>query len=325
MVDALLYLAPGLLSQILIAGFLLWLFVNKRDDVGTLRIVAASLGFTALNLLIEWFLNDYLLIATLVLQWAVFALIANRFLSMPLARACITLFCFFSLMMSLSMLEAHFNGTEMTEDEKLLLEGFERPDGGSQSPAPDEDWVQRIEAGLISQKTYAAKKQLQAMMYKTPEADSVALLPAPQSTPTPLPGPAPLVPAQTTVSKMTGAEFEKLFFQEDPPAEITQVPPTPDPTPDVFVSDLSPGFSNASINAQQMSNIVNIRSRSTDPGYSPPEFLISAVSMGSQGQFAIVNGKMLRQGNVVPSESSPPRAWRLYRIQKNEVYWQPLK
>lgn len=329
MVDALLYLAPGLLSQILIAGFLLWLFVNQKDEVGPIWILACALSFSTLNLLIEWVLDPYLLTATLVLQWVIFAVICHRVLSMTLARACITLFCFFSIMMGLQMLEVRLNGAEMTEDEKLLVEGFERPDEDRQSPASGVEWVRRIETGLISHKTYASKKQLQAMIYKIPVPEPAVPANKPAATPTPappLPTPLPLLqPSQPAPSKMTGAEFEALFYPKAPAVESVQAIPTPLPAPEVLVPELPPGMTSASINAEQMSNIVNIRSRSTDPGYSPPDFLISAVSMGSHGRFAIVNGEMLRQGSVVPSQTTPPRAWRLYRIQQNEVYWQPLK
>lgn len=330
MIDALFYLGPGLLSQLFVAAFLLWLFVNGKDEVGPLRIMLVALTFTAMNLLIEWVLNDYLLAATLALQWTVFVVIAHRYLYIPLGRACVTMFCFFSLMMSFSMFEARFREAEMTEEEKLLVEGFVNQPDQADTRSPELDWVERMEAGLIRNKTYAAKKQLQAALYMPAAADWDDLPPVETPPPAPvaeLPPPQP-TPPTATVSGMTGEAFEALILGQntDPQTEaiIPKAPPDSQ-VPQVTVSDFSPELTRASINAQQLSKIVTIRNRSTDPSYEAPDFLISAVSMGSNGRFAIVNGEMLREGSIVPSEVDHPRAWRLYRIGNNQVFWQPLK
>lgn len=329
MLKAFIYLAPGLASQTLTAGLLLLLFVNTKDKVGPLRIAAVAAGLTLLNLLIEWVLSDYLLAATLVLQYVVFAIIVHRALSMTLARTCITLFCFFSLMMGMEMLHVHLDGAELTEDEKLLVEGFERPDSNRDSTTSQETWVQRLEAGLLSQKTYASKNEIARLLYPTRIQDQPPLQVRDTARPFPAPTATPVPRSPVNPSSMSAAQFEALFYP--PVSAENELPADPfddpvlTPQPGILVSDLAPGLTSTSLNAEQMSSIVDIRNRSTDPSYSAPEFRVSAVSIGSQGRMAIVDGSMLRQGSVVPSPAEPPRAWRLYRIEQNELFWQPLK
>nr|MDA3873491.1 hypothetical protein [Kiritimatiellia bacterium] len=78
-------------------------------------------------------------------------------------------------------------------------------------------------------------------------------------------------------------------------------------------------------NAEQLSDAVEVRNRSTDRRYPHPQFEIGAVSMGENGRFAIVDGEMLKEGSIVRTNEENPRGWKLHRIGRTELFWQPLK
>jgi hypothetical protein len=68
-----------------------------------------------------------------------------------------------------------------------------------------------------------------------------------------------------------------------------------------------------------------VRNRSTDPAFPPPDFHIGAVSIGSGGRFAWVDGELLREGTILRVPGEGVRGWRLYRVDDHELFWQPLK
>ncbi|MGA0368138.1 MAG: hypothetical protein ACO3N7_01655 [Kiritimatiellia bacterium] len=332
--DALTLLLPTFITQILMGVLLLWLFVMAQDEIDLDRILLTSLLYTLLNVLIEWFLKDYLLATTLVFQWTIFVLLANRICAIPLPRASITLFCFFSLLMGGRMLEAHFFPEEISEEEKLLMEGFHTPRESPGAEVPELSWVQRIREGSIASKTYVSKKIVVDLIYGG-ETENEDPLSPPPATPTPLSvkvEPSPLPPSTGTLS---GKEFEALFYPLEYSSESEQSPPPAVPTPlpaallppprYADTNSLPPPSGPASINAEQLTQIVEIRNHSTDPAYAAPDFQISAVSMGSNGRFAIVDGDMLREGSIIHTQLDTPRAWMLYRIEPTKVFWRPLK
>lgn len=330
MMETFQYLAPVYLTQILLGVLLLILFVRDRDEVGTGKILLTSLLYTALNILIEWFLNDYLLAATLVVQWTLFVLLANRIISIDLPRASMTLFCYFSLLMGFSMLEARFSPEELTQEEKLLTEGFDENSKSDKKDLPKQDWITRLEHGSLPRKIYSTRNWVIEYLYHPETEEPVSTVSSPAPTPAlpPLPHPENPDPAKTVT--LSGKEFEALFFPEkntaQTPQEIpTSTPTLPKPTENYPTVPPNGGRNTNGINAEQMSEIVKIRNRSTDPGYAPPEYYISAIGMGSGGHFAIVDGDMLREGSVIYTQKEKPRAWRLYRIEVNQVFWQPLK
>ncbi len=332
MENSFIYLAPVFLTQILLGVLLLWLFVKERDQVGLGTILLTSLLYTVLNIVIEWFLNDYLLATTLVVQWTFFVLLAQRILSIPLPRASVTLFCYFSLLMGIRMVEVHFTPPELTDDEKLLVEGFEETDSEENQEIRDTDWVQRLEAGTLAHKTYASRDWLLDFIYppekiETPEEDPLPVPPDNKvSTPPTASLPLENTPLQVS-GGMTGAEFEQLFYPADPvaPPSPAVEPPAESPPETAFAEPRVPDPANLSINAQQMSQIVEVKNRSTDPGYSPPDYVISAVGVGSGGRFIIVNGDMLKEGSIIYTQHENPRGWKLYQVTPTLLYWQPLK
>jgi|GEM_PF-6451935 len=340
MTDALFYLAPGFLIQILIAAFLLWLFANGKDEVGLVRILLISLGFTALNVLIEGSIQDYLLYATLVVQWGLFTLLANRFISIRLPRASLTIFCYFMILLGFQMLETRLSQNELSDDEKLLLVGFEKTDEDKDPESEQENWVSNLELNMIGARSMQARYQILDILYPPPEPT------APPSNPSPEPSVviAPTPKASNAISAgphpngaMTGKEFEARFFTKNEgvepetpePTEVVVAIPLPDDTmfvtpPEQIREPIRPS-GRARITADEMSEIVDIRSRSTDPSYAAPGYDVSALSIGESGKFAIVDGEMLREGSIIRTQLENPRGWRLLRIAANEVFWQPLK
>jgi hypothetical protein len=81
----------------------------------------------------------------------------------------------------------------------------------------------------------------------------------------------------------------------------------------------------ASMNSEQITRMAEVKNRSTDPRFLPPEFIISAVSIGERGSFAMVDGRLLREGAVLRTGERNPRGWRLFRVTEEQLYWQPLE
>jgi hypothetical protein len=81
----------------------------------------------------------------------------------------------------------------------------------------------------------------------------------------------------------------------------------------------------ASIGADQLGDIVRVKHRSTDPRYAPPEYIISAISIGDRGSFVIMEGRLLREGAVLRTGGQQPRGWKLFRVSEAELFWQPLE
>lgn len=340
MTDALIYLAPGFLIQILMAALLLWLFANEKDEVSLGRILLISLGFTGLNVLIEGSIQDYLLYATLVVQWCLFTLIANRFISIRLPRASLTIFCYFMILLGFQMLETRLSPDDLSEDEKLLLQGFEKADEDKDQESEQENWVSNLELNMIGARAMQARYQILDILYPPPEPTELPSDPSPEPSVV-----ISLTPkASNAISggpnpsgSMTGKEFEARFFSKNEgvepetpePAEVVVAVPLPDDTifitqPEQVREPIRPS-GRAMITAEEMSEIVDIRSRSTDPSYAAPEYDVSALSIGKGGKFAIVDGEMLREGSIIRTQLENPRGWRLLRIAANEVFWQPLK
>ena len=331
MVDTLLFLMPTFLTQILAGVLLLWLFVRSQDEIGLERILLTSVLYCVLNIVIEWFLQDYLLAATLVLQWALFVLLANRICAIRLPRACITLFCYFSLLMGGSMLEARFVPKERSEEEKLLMEGFEESEDAADHGEHELSWARRLKEDSIASKTYAFKQRVVDLLY---HPDEEAMAPPPPL-PTPTPQPLAQIQAQETPPPPPPNEIESEApsapqeNSEEPPPVVQAPTPTPtvEPVADVVYPEEDPPrvSNNNSISGEQMNDIVEIKNRSTDPSYDAPSYKISAISMGSGGRYAIVDGDMLREGSIIHTQLETPRGWLLYRIEPNQIFWRPLK
>lgn len=333
------HLLPGLVLQIALAAALLWLFTRPSDDVPVTHILLTSLGFSFLNMGIEWALRDYLLEAIVVVQWTFFVLLANHFLSIPLPRAALTLFCFFSLMLGSGLLDARLSQSELSEEERLLVEGFqavEVPEAHESEPLSP--WAIQIRNGILDKRLVAARSAALRSLYAKPEPE-VAEQPNPM--PDPTPETASVSPVLSPSSTMTGNQFEALFTRVSPadfPTEQEIVSETPESSgsPDRMVTEkpeprptdeVRPDRRNhpGGFNAEQLSEVVEVRNRSTDRRFANPQFDVGAVSMGEHGRFAIVDGEMLKEGSIVRTNQESPRGWKLHRIEPTELFWQPLK
>lgn len=364
MVDAFLYLAPDFLFQTLLAVLLLWLFANRKNEGSLVNLLFIGLCYTVLNILIEWSLQAYLFSTTLVIQWCFFTLIANRFVSIPLPRAALTLFCYFAILMGTSLVSSEIFSAELSEHEKLLTQGFDDKKSLFDSTGEEQaEWVVHLKSNLIAYRSLEARAQIRSLLYPTPEVVE--------------PPPAPVekldivtwAPPKDTVkvTQLSGKEFEERFFsfKTEKDRTIASTPPSPPVTqtpsqellktaprtqsisspqpvtgiqtevtrfqPEVTRTQpaprTEPAPSNVSnlLKGEDMSAIVNIRNRSTDPGYDPPSYDVSALSMGVAGRFAIINGEIIKEGTIIRTQLENPRGWRLFKIAKNQVYWQPLK
>jgi hypothetical protein len=341
-IENLLHLAPGLALQFLLAGVLLWLFIPKTDKIPYLRILLIALVFSLLNLLIEWSLREYLLEGTLVLQWTLFVLLATRFLSIPLPRAALTLFCFFSLMLGAGLLEARLSPAELSEEERLLIEGFEAvkipSPSGAETVSPG---VLQMRMGILDQRILSAREVALRRLYASTEPESG---PDPQPDTIEVPivvteeEPEIIPPAVQTPSTVTGAEFEALFVRTSSPVEPVEGPASADPETEVTIgnydietdlSDPEPVRSRRNqhegFNAEQLADAVKVRNRSTDRRYAPPRFEIGAVGIGTRGRFAIVDGEMVKEGGIIRTHEDLPRGWKLHRIESSQLFWQPLR
>lgn len=341
MLENLLHLLPGLILQFLLATALLWLFIRPSDEVPAVRVLLTALIFCLLNPAIEWTLRDFLMEATLVIQWALFVLLANHFLSIPLPRAALTLFCFFALMLGAGLLGGTFASRELSEEERLLLEGFEAVEVADSDESGDPAlWALRLRSGILDKRLMTARSIALRSLYPETETD-----PKPKSAAQPTPQTAPETVAEIETrppaTSMSGKEFEALFQTSTPavatdnrvesspeiaePAERTTG--TPEPPTHSREPDARPDRWNhpGGFNARQLSEAVKVRNRSTDRRYPNPQFDVGAVSMGEQGRFAIVDGEMLTEGSIIRTNREDPRGWKLHRIEAAELFWQPLK
>lgn len=344
MIGNLLHLLPGLLLQVALATALLWLFIRPSDEVPVLHILLTALGFTFLNMAIEWTLRDYLLETTVVVQWTLFVLLANHFLSIPLPRAALTLFCFFALMLGVGLLDARRSPSALSEEEQLLIEGFQAVKLSESAESEDlSPWSIQLRNGILDKRLLAARAVARRSLYTVSEKERVVKPdptpdPMPEPIPEPIPETAPEPPVISQTPAITGKEFEALFDRHapsDPPTTIQELPgitdlpsqgsveleasvDDPDTRPD---RRHHPG----GFNAAQLSEAVDVRNRSTDRRYANPQFEVGAVSIGEHGRFAIVDGEMLKEGSVVRTNREDPRGWKLHRVEPTELLWQPLK
>ncbi|WFB35909.1 hypothetical protein P3T73_17285 [Kiritimatiellota bacterium B12222] len=351
------FLAPGFAVQFLLAVILLWMFVSDKDEIGLLPILSISLVYSILNVIIEWTLGDFLLLVTLVIQWSFFVLLANRFLRIPIPRASVTLFCYFTLLFGTTLVHDYLSPAPSSEEEQLLTAGFEGNDNDHAKEESDLPvWALRVESGLIAQKSVMANYQLKETLYGSRKSKRsrpvVKATPQPSlqiaSSPTSIPPQGepelsePLAPeiaitSEEDPNEWTGARFEALFNDDIPVERITTPVPEPakeevdiasnilnsneDPEVTGVLLDIPP----ANIEAEQLAEFVKIQNRSTDPRYPTPSFNISAVSMGDDGRYAIIDGEMMSVGSIKRTNLEAPRGWRIHQIELNEVVWQPLK
>jgi hypothetical protein len=70
--------------------------------------------------------------------------------------------------------------------------------------------------------------------------------------------------------------------------------------------------------------LVQSQNRSTDPRFPAPAYNIEAVGIGAKGKYAIVDGRFVTEGAIVRTSGGEVRGWKLIRIEKKQLFWQPL-
>lgn len=304
-----------------------------------------SFLFLFSGIAIEKILGPFLLEGSLVFLFFFCILLADKVAKLPLLNATGALFCHFCLMLGLGLLpEASLDsGSNPTEpdtpkEESLedslddLLEAGLMDDEVPPTPTPVPEpleptrpavtptWVTETRELYLHRRLLAARNVLREVLYRperSPEDIPPQPTPALQATPTPAPTPIP-------GSELTAEEYFALFDPTPTPAPLvhsTPLPPTPTPLQGENV--VNPGDAVA-VNSDQLSNMVQLRNRSTDTQYLPPEFEIDALGIGNNGRYAIVNGTLMREGNIIRVSESTVRGWRLVKILEGELYWQPL-
>jgi hypothetical protein len=315
------------------AVVLLCLFSAKNEKASFARIFVFSLLFVLLNIGIQKFLAPWLHEGSLVFMWVLMVLLANKVAKLPLLFAMTALFCHFSLMLGYGLLpDIHFNKSLSPEDE-MLLEGFDRnPDPTSESEDATTDspsWENDIRDLLLHQTLVNANTTLREVIYPTKTTGIAAATPTP---PPPLFIEAPEPTVQPVPPPMTQAEF-LAHFDDNSTANVDPIP-TPTPLPQPPRATPEPGEITGenvvkvedavTVNSNQLNQMVQIRNHSTDKRFLPPEFKIGAVGMGSNGKYAIIDQRFVKEGMIIRVTDEQTRGWRLVRIEQTELFWQPL-
>lgn len=316
--------------QVFLGALLLWLFAPPSEDAGRKgRVPAAVLLLLILNLAVEWFLQDYLREGTLVFQWVLFSLLVHKIVGIPLPRSLLTLFCLFALMLGWGLTTSRLRDREPTEEEQLLRQGFGEEPVEEDADAAGPAWRTTLKASLLDQRMLAVRDLTRDLLYGPSEP-----APPPLKTPPPEPPPSPTPEEKAGGEKttaMSGREFEALFAPSSPPPvrppppRGTPSPEPPAPTPRLRPGDAGPRVRHSpAVNSEHMAEIVEIRNRSTDPRYDPPDFSVDAVGIGEKGTYAIVDGDFVGVGSIIRTNDRNPRAWKLVTIEPKELFWQPL-
>jgi len=315
-------LLPALATQFLAGWAMLALFQQSADEVHPLRAPATALFCLLAGLGIEVFLSPFLFQGTLVVQWALFVMLGHRVCRVPLGKSMLAQFCFFSLMLGKGLLEERVGGSDLGMEERRLLEG--EPSGETDEVPDGRD---HLEASLLHHRLLAVRHDVHGLLYD---------LPGPAA-PVPTPKPPPPVDPPSEPPGMSGAAFEALIYGDapeppDPVVESTAFAPddpASTPPPEIIPVEFpeAPALTgdSTSIHSDQMSEIVEVKNRSTDATYAPPTFEIGAISIGANGRFAMIDGRLLREGAVLRTGAQDPRGWKLYQVTKTELFWQPLK
>jgi len=339
--EILVQLWPDLLAQFLMGWILLYTFTpslssQSGNSFGKTVCIPAlfSLGMLILSLLIEFYLSPFLFQGSIVLQWVLFVLLGTRLCGLRLGKSMLAQFCFFSLMLGAGML------SERTEpDEKEP-----QPQGIDLTPH------------VLTHRLPAIRNDVLTAVYGTPEdvepeqatPEDVSLTkvhpeegfgeppPSPTEPPVPPePDPSDIPPpagnpeeVATPASPTPPAATAELPAEQPAAAPVPPTPTAPEPL-EVFPTEITetPGVveGDTSIRADQMSEITEVKNRSSDKRYAPPTYDVTAVSLGSNGRFAMVNGNLLREGAVLRTGGSDPRGWKLLKVTPTEVLWQPLQ
>jgi hypothetical protein len=339
MPDAAINLGLHTLIQV-ISGFLcLRIFLPPDVPRRGWPLLLCSVLMIALSLGVETVLDPWIFEGTLIFQWVLFVLLCHRICRLPLLHSMAALVCYFSFMLGLGMLcdpvadpaDPPDAAAESTEDafdpEQLLEAGLLDEDSGTRSSVGSPDpssrevpaWILKLHDRMLHRKLGRAQQRVWSLLYNRPDTK-----PAPSPTPTPEPLPT-ATPTPQPGTPMSDEEFLDLFRPTPTPRPVpTAVAPLPGASPTPQGGHVVKPGDVATVNSEQLTEIVKLKNRSTDPRFTPPEYEITAIGVGVKGRYAIIRGQMMREGNILRTGTEPVRGWRLIRIQEDELYWQPL-
>jgi hypothetical protein len=316
---SMLMLLPGLAAQFVLGFVLIGLFVQSGDGVPFWKPVLTSLIMVVIGTLMGIFLTPYLYQGTIVMQWFMFVLLGKVLCSMPLDKSMMAQFCFFSWMLGLGMVEERFSASDPAEETEAVPE-----------------WMVTTRKALLPDSMLLARDAALSAMYdlpeeERPEQEPVVAVQQPNP-PSSRPTARPALSQNAGSDRMTGAEFEALFYDTARPAsELVPVMGTAEdptlrlPEHELLLGEVEELTPPTTIDPDTSEEIVQVKNRSTDPDFLPPAFMIGAVSSGKRGKFAMVDGRLLREGAILRTGTSQPRGWKLHLITETDLFWQPLK
>ena len=304
---------PSLAAQFVLGFILIGLFVQSGDKVAFWKPILTSFIMVVAGIIIELYLSKYLYQGTLAMQWMLFVILGHKLCSMPLDKSMMAQFCFFSFMLGIGL--------------------FQKP----VEPAADAEevtFVEKLQPVLLPVRMASARSSALGAMYDVSEDElkpiEIAFTPK-QDTPEEPEDSSTTSPDTPPVGEplvMTGSEFEDLFYDTSaPPMEL--VPLAVSTSNSIFVDPADEQFGNqfeeltppTTLAPDDSEEIVQEQNRSTDSEFTPPGYIIGAVSFGKKGSFAMVDGRLLREGAILRTGTSEPRGWKLYKITETDLFW----
>gem|GEM_PF-6155347 len=310
--------------------------VKKRGG----PLLVCSCLYLLMGIVVETILNEWIREGTLVFLFFFFILLANRLCKLPLLHAWCAMFCHFSLMLGYGTL-GFAPGEIQTEQaltvdqpeenlDRFLEVGILRETPPTPTPVAEKtgdhseqesDVLRSLRSRMLHRKLDRSRELLLEILYPGDPGGQTPHLMA-----TPVPTSAPARPTPVPGSRMEKEEFFLLFSPTPTPSPEqipTPQPLLPTPTPNQGATVVDP-VDAVAVNSDQLNNMVKLRNRSTDANYLPPRFEIDALGIGANGRYAIVNGVLMREGNIIRIETGTVRGWRLVKIKENDLFWQPL-
>lgn len=344
--EFLFHLWPDFLLQFLLGVLVLFVFapssaLEHAPSKGKLLFLCSitSVVMLLLSLSIEHYVSPLILQSSLVIQWVFFTLLGHRICGIPLGKSMLSQFCYFSMILGVGLLSEHV---------------LPVPSTPSDPPAP-ESWMKRVEWALLTNRLPHIRGDVLTALYGKPVSSQPPPSTKPPQPPPPTPTPAPRVVELSENEPPNPTEDPTLPPQEEVREIPPPVPPTPTPEPTPVPPDNPPEPSEQSsqplriyqgwpeplpeatndlpdvitgeerTGLDQISDPVNMQNQSTDSRYAPPDYSISAVSMGERGRFVMVDGRLLREGAVLTTGGSEPRGWKLFKVTETVLFWQPLE
>jgi len=339
---------PDVLLQILLAWMCLIIFApssSLENSPSFLKTVGCatftSLCMLGMSLVIEHYLSPIIFQTSLVFQWVFFTLLGHKFCAIPLGKSMLAQFCFFSLMLGSGLLLEDLRPQEPRE-----------PAPTTSSSGMIETGARQLETALLTRRLTGIRREIRTVAYggETDQTDSGTTWDEPPSpTVEPPPAPQPTATPEADIAEVLSTENPppQDIIPPEPEAPAVSDPtlpvpestePVPEPTPPPRVAKepdpikSTPRFTEpqvlqgeATLGSSQINEMADVKNRSTDKRFTPPDFVVTAVSIGDRGGYVMVDGRLLGQGAVLTTGNTSPRGWKLLRVTEKELFWQPLK